>query len=451
MSKLKTYRKKSTEAPKGPLLVGDIEITRDMLTKSQKKADEIFGEWYFSKKSRENQILRIGGGAGSGKTFLLRYLIDKYHFDQSSCYVMAYTGQAASVLRQNGVLGNTIHSSITYPKEVPIVDKRTGRQVYRRGIPLTRLSFVPLKALPRTVKLVIVDESSFLPKEMEDILKGYNIPILEIGDPIQLPPVASKQVFNMDTLDYFMEGVMRQNADSEIYDLSMKLRLRKNVDTAKYHKDVRFLYAQETIEETFYRFLPFFRNADVIITSTNKQRQIITDLYRKEIIGTDSPYPIADERVICRKNNRLLTLDQFNLANGTIGRSMDDVGRSQIDKRTNTFFMDFKPDVVADTDLYYDNLMCDAQFIKKPFGTPDELSYKRPGEKFEFAHAITCHLAQGAQFDNVVYMDAFHGDPDYLARLRYTAVTRARQKLYYIIPHTDYPGWCDLRNIESRQ
>lgn len=422
-----------------------------MLTKGQKGADEVFGKWYFSKKGRRDQILRIGGGAGAGKTFFLRYLIDKYGFDQHDCYVMAYTGQAVSVLRQNDVMANTIHSTIMYPKEVPVIDKRTDKQVVRRGIPLTKLTFVPLKRLPPSVKLLIIDEASFLPKELEDILRGYNIPILEIGDPIQLPPVASQQVFTMESLDYFIEGVMRQNVDSEIYDLATKLRKRKNVDTKKYHKEVRFLYAQPTIEETFYRFLPFFRGADIIITSTNKQRQIITDLYRQEIIGTNSPFPVAGEKVICRKNNRNLALDQFTLANGTIGISMDDVGRSQIDKRTNTFFMDFKPDVVANTDLYYDNLMCDAQFIKKPYGGMDELAYRRPGEKFEYAHAITCHLAQGGQFKKVLYMDAFNGDPDYLARIRYTAATRAQEMLWYIVPYTAYPGWIDLRHIEERQ
>lgn len=450
MSKVSKYKKKSTEAPTGPLLVGDVKITRDMLTKGQKGADEVFGKWYFSKKDKEHQILRIGGGAGAGKTFFLRYLIDKYGFDQHNCYVMAYTGQAVSVLRQNGVMGNTIHSTITYPKEVPIIDRRTHTQVYRRGIPLTKLEFVPLKALPSSVKLIIVDEASFLPKDLEDVLKGYNIPILEIGDPIQLPPVASQQVFNEDVLDYFIEGVMRQNKDSEIYDLATKLRQHKNVDTRKYHKEVRFLYAQETIEETFYRFFPFFRDADIIITSTNKQRQIITDLYRQEILGTNSPFPIAGEKVICRRNNRALTLDQFNLANGTIGTCMDYVGRSQIDKRTNTFMMDFKPDILADTNLYYDNLICDAQFIKKPYGQSDDLAYKRVGEKFEYAHAITTHLSQGAAFDKVVFMDAFSHDQDYQARLRYTAVTRARQKLYYIAPHTAYPGWIDLRHTEER-
>lgn len=451
MSKVSKHGKKNLDARSGPLLVGDKNITRDMLTKGQKGADELFGKWYFSKKHKDQQILRIGGAGGSGKTYTLRYLIDKYKFDQHDCYVMAYTGQAVSVLRQNGILANTIHSTIMYPKEIPILDRRTGKQIFRRGIPLTKLTFVPLKSLPSSVKLLIIDEASFLPKDLEDILKGYGIPILEIGDPIQLPPVASEQVFTMESLDYFIEGVMRQDVDSEIYDLATKLRLHKNVDTKKYHKEVRFLYAQPTIEETFYRFLPFFRGADIIITSTNQQRQVITDLYRKEIIKTESPYPVEGERVICRKNNRSLALDQFTLANGTIGTSLGYVGRSQVDKAAGTFFMDFKPDVVADTDLYYDNLLCDARFLKKPYGSIDELAYKRAGEKFEYAHAITCHLAQGGQFNKVLYMDAFSRDPDYLARLRYTAVTRAKECLWYIAPYTEYPGWIDLRNIEDRE
>lgn len=452
MSKISKRRNtgRTRAAQEGPLYIGDHTVTRDMLTKSQKEADVIFGKWYYSKKSEKEHILRIGGGAGSGKTFLLKYLINSYGLDLSNCYVMAYTGQAVNVLRKNGILANTIHSTIMYVKDEPIVDKSTGKPIYRRGIMLTKPVFVPLKQIPPTIKLMIVDESSFLPDDLERILMRYNVPILEIGDPIQLPPVASKQVFNMETLDYFMDGVMRQDKNSGIFDFATRLRKGQNIDPSKYHDDLLFLHAQDTIEETFYRFYPFFKSADIIITNTNKQRQIITELYREEIIHADSPYPLAGERVICRQNNKQLFLDQYILTNGTIGTVLDDVGRSQIDKTTGTFYMDFQPDVTVDTGLYYDNLPCDSKYFRKPYGTPDELAFKRPGEKFEFAHAITCHLSQGGQYPTVLYMDAFNRDPDYQMRVRYTGATRAEQRLIFICAHSKYPGWSDMWHAGER-
>lgn len=384
-------------------------------------------------------------------TYLLRHLIERYGFTKSNCMVMAYTGQAVNVLRQNGIMASTIHSSIMTPREEPILDPDTGNPIIRRGVPLTRVTFKPIKSLPKSIGLVVVDEASFLPESLEAVLKRYNVPILEIGDPIQLPPVADKQVFRMDNLDYFGEGVMRQHADSELYRFDTLLRQGKNVNLSEFHDEVLFLYAQPTIEETFHRFLPFFRNADVIITCTNKQRQVITDLYRRHIIKTNSPYPRKGERVICRKNNQTLMLDQYMLSNGTQGISMYDVGRSMIDKGTGIFYMDFKPDVVGGTDLYYDNLACDSEYLQKPFGSDNLLTtFRHPGEKFEYAHAITAHLSQGAQYRTVLFMDAFGGDPEYRARLRYTAATRAIERLIYVIPYSRYPGWCDLRTIENR-
>lgn len=452
MSKIKKVNMKGS-SNKGPLITNPVEITRGMLTPGQKEAENRFCKWFYGEKSKRpsGQILRIGGGSGAGKSFLIKYLVSKYHFTQSNCYIMSYTGQSVNVLRQNGVMAKTIHSSIMIPMEEEVINKKTGKPYMKNGIPLTMVKFKPMKSLPKSVKLIIVDEASFLPETLEQVLKMYRIPILEIGDPIQLPPVADAQCFRMDNLDYFIEGVMRQKADSELYDFLTRLRQGKNIDTRKYHDEVLFLYAQPTIEETFHRFFPFFKSADIIVTCTNKQRQVITDLYRKEIIGTESPFPVEGERMICRKNNQALSLDQYFLTNGTQGICMADVGRSMIDKRNKTFYMDFQPDVVADTELYYDNMICDTDFLMQPFGGNQMTSYKHPGEKFEYAHAITTHLSQGAQYDTVLYMDAFFPDMDYQARIRYTASSRAKKRLIYIIPYSQYPGWFDLRNIEERR
>ena len=314
-----------------------------------------------------------------------------------------------------------------------------------------RVRFRPTKRLRSSIKLLVVDEASFLPKSMEDTMIRYNVPILEIGDPIQLPPVADRQCFTMDNLNYFMEGVMRQHRDSEIYDFATRVRHYDDVPIHTYGNEVRFLYQQETIEDTFYRFLPFFRHADQIIVSTNRQRQIITDLYRSEIVGTNSPYPTKGERMICRRNNHGMMVDQFMLVNGMQGVCLETVGRSMVEKSTGVYFMDFQPDVVAHTGLYFADMICDSDFLAQPFGENNNLvTFPHPGEKMEYAHAITTHLSQGAQWPRVIYMDSFNNDADYLMRKRYTAITRAQKRIVYMAPYTKYPGWTDLRNMGSR-
>ena len=48
---------------------------------------------------------------------------------------------------------------------------------------------------------------------------------------------------------------------------------------------------------------------------------------------------------------------------------------------------------------------------------------------FEFAHAITCHLAQGSQYDNVLVYLEHYTDSLYFSQWLYTAITRAKKKL----------------------
>ena len=53
------------------------------------------------------------------------------------------------------------------------------------------------------------------------------------------------------------------------------------------------------------------------------------------------------------------------------------------------------------------------------------------GEKFEFGYAITAHLSQGSQFDNVIVIDEpMMGNIN--ERLAYVAITRARKRLIYV-------------------
>jgi ATP-dependent exoDNAse (exonuclease V) alpha subunit len=49
-------------------------------------------------------------------------------------------------------------------------------------------------------------------------------------------------------------------------------------------------------------------------------------------------------------------------------------------------------------------------------------------ERFEYAYAITCHLSQGSEFNNVVLINEPFGKGDEPKRWLYTAITRAKEK-----------------------
>lgn len=441
---IKAPKKREKKKRPGDLLIKIRDkIEYDDLTAQQKEAWKLFRDWYYSEKHADSQILRIGGLSGVGKSFLLRFIIEQMDFDEEECAVVAYTGQAVNVLRQDGILAKTIHSTFMHTTDEIILNE-DGRPITRSGIPLTKLNFTPVRSLPDRIKLIICDEASFLPESLQELMTKYNTPILETGDPLQLPPVAGKQCFTMDNLDYFITQIMRQNLDSEIIKLATAIRNYEPVNLADYGREVTFLWAQNDNLETFMRFMPFFRGVDLIVSSTNKQRRELTDYYRRYIIRTNSPYPQRGERLICRRNDWNMKLNQFPLTNGTIGRALYTVSGADVNTSADTFIMDFQPEFIKND--YYDGLLCDAKFLRAPFGDKDMTYYENmnPGKKFEYAHVITTQLCQGASANSVLFMDNFAHDEEYHMRLRYTAVTRARQRLYYMLPKSRYGKYTDL-------
>lgn len=418
-----------------PVLMKRSNISFDDLNKGQQKAFQEFKDWYYSKKrTKQDMIFRLGAVSGTGKSFMIRYILQEMKFRQDECYVAAYTGQAVNVLRQRDIMAKTIHSTFMHAREEPLRDKH-GNIIYRSGIPTLITRFVPLTKLPNSVKLIIVDEASFISEDIEKLISRYNVPIFEVGDPLQLPPVVGTQCFTMSNIDITLDEVMRQNADSEIIQLATAIRKYEPIDRRMFWNDVRFIWAKETDEETFFHYKPFFKYSDVILTTTNKQRTVITDLYRKHIIGTDSPFPIQGEKMICRKNDWNVTLGGFPLTNGTRGTAVYTVGPSDVISSNNSYIMSFQPDFISNE--YYENLLCDSKFLRAPFGNKMDNDYSikvNPAKKFEYAYAITVNLDQGAEHNQVMFIDRWNKDAEYHMRQRYTAITRAKKRFYWVLP-----------------
>ena len=66
---------------------------------------------------------------------------------------------------------------------------------------------------------------------------------------------------------------------------------------------------------------------------------------------------------------------------------------------------------------------------------PSPSNPKYSGEKvlMEFGSCITCHLAQGSQYDTVLVYVENVSDSLYFRQWLYTAITRARKKLILVI------------------
>ena len=195
-----------------------------------------------------------------------------------------------------------------------------------------------------------------------------------------------------------------------------------------------------------------FLSADQIIVGTNRTRALVNrDVRAFYGISPDRVLPEEGEKIICTLNDWSKPLDEkgdFHLVNGIIGRCFR--VREQLDGLGQ---LDFQPDFLTeriedlpfDTGIFvrgqyyhgYGNRACLlSNGVLVHEGNHELLRrFKVRREdtvcRFEFAYAVTCHKAQGSEYDFVVVIDEsgyFEDGREWL----YTAVTRAKKRLVIV-------------------
>ena len=107
--------------------------------------------------------------AGTGKSTLVKFIIAALNLEsENDVAYVAFTGKAATVLAQKGCPNaTTAHKLMFFSKQ-----GADGKYYH-----------FPKKTLDGSYKIIIVDEVSMLPKSMWDLLLGYKIHVLALGDP----------------------------------------------------------------------------------------------------------------------------------------------------------------------------------------------------------------------------------------------------------------------------
>ena len=98
------------------------------LTNEQVYAIYKLEHWWHS---RDNQLFEISGGAGTGKTTLIRYFIEKLGLDYENVLFIAFMGKAASQMAKHGLPAKTVHSAIYDCVEKTEKDK-DGFPIFRK-------------------------------------------------------------------------------------------------------------------------------------------------------------------------------------------------------------------------------------------------------------------------------------------------------------------------------
>ena len=277
-----------------------------MLNKQQQDALNKAKYWY---KSGNEQIFKLAGYAGTGKTFTARAIAEALAGSKTA--FCAFTGKAALVMRQHGMCAQTIHSLIYH---VDTVTVRTP------GGPRKRIVSTLKDRLDPKPELIIVDEASMVGKKLLADLKSFDIPILTIGDPFQLPPVCDEESELLQHPDVILDEIVRQDAGSAIPRLADKIRKGLPLLPDESVSGVIYQLPKSAMDTDLPQILPW---AGQIIAGRNATIQSLNAKARLIQGYTNTELPEEGEKLICKRNdwNSFLEggTDSYPLVNGMIG------------------------------------------------------------------------------------------------------------------------------------
>lgn len=387
------------------------------LNKAQKHVVKEAVKWYNHSDSR---LFQFTGEAGTGKSVVLRSIVDELGLAQEEVAPMAYIGAAAIVMRRKGFPNaKTIHSWIYNFSKYPEKDEN-GNVVYDEYYNRPKMKFMMRPKYLRGIKLIIIDEAGTVPAKLAREIESRRIKVIATGDLNQLPPPFSSPYFLTSGTMYRLDEVMRQAEESPIIFLAHRAIQGKNLELGTYGNTM--VINKDDLTEDM------LKNAEIVLAGYNNTRDRLNRYYR-EMKGIDPSdiLPKYGEPLICRKNHWAKEVDGISLANGLIGDVLSHPDVSGV--RKGTFSVDFLPRMGNKAFL---DLKVDLDYFKASTEQKKSMnSMYGSGERFEFAYSITTHISQGSQFNNGIYVEeAF---PLKVQRqLNYTGITRFSDSMIYV-------------------
>lgn len=416
-----------------------MEIT---LTADQENAKNLIVEWFLH---TDDKVFVLSGYAGTGKTFLIDYIVrEELHLKAGEEAVfVSPTGKAAANLVKNGTVAGTVHSLI-YMRDGEDFDVDENGEIIEQK----ELTFIRRPSIQESIRLIIIDEASMVNETVLADLLSFGVKCLFCGDGAQLPPVNGTCPL-MENPHYTMTEIVRQAADNPIIQLATMAREGKRIDYGNYGDSVCVISRNAFRGEERKRLL---LKANQILCGRNKTRNALNaEIRQYKGIDEGELLPVEGEKLICTLNDWEKPLDRderFHLVNGIIGTATE-IQPQEDGLATMQFKADFMEesirvpfDTAIFTDGRYRHLYGDRAVTLSNGTVVHEANFAllhklrsvldEPICRFEFAYAVTCHKAQGSEFDFVVVFDESWAFKEEQNRWLYTAITRAKEKLLII-------------------
>lgn len=361
-------------------------------------------KWFFNPDN--DLVFTIGGYAGTGKSSTVNLLVELLGINKYQVLYVTLTGKASSLLRAKGAYSNTIHSTFYRV----CIDNQTGQTFFAKR-----------KSINSCIKLIVIDEVSMVDGKMMEDIKTFGIPILALGDPGQLPPLFTPNMY-IQHPNVMLTMVMRQAGDSGILILATMARNDEPIPNGKYVES----------QVLNYEDLLHIENYDAVLCWSNRTRKKLNKEIRHRLGYDKSKYPLKGEKIVCIKNDlnhEIIFNDTIiNPMNGMVMNVLED---PIIDTRLDYVELKVRPDFIDDKHLMF-NLKCpkcifDIYSLDDPNEAENINLFDLPREytACTFAYAISVHKSQGSQWNNVVVVDDYHGRKDQYKNWLYSGITRA--------------------------
>ena len=388
------------------------------------------------KAINDNNVCVITGGPGTGKTTIIKTIIDIFKYNEMKPVLCAPTGRAAKKMTEaTGEEAKTLHRLLEIGK---LSDENPS--MYKE------VSVVPIDG-----DIVIVDEMSMVDLFLMNYLckalyKGTKLVL--VGDIDQLPSVGPGNVLkdiieSEEITTITLNKIFRQAAKSKIIvnahrvnegiGFITKQEIEDGANADEYIDDDFFFVDERNKEKILYNIITlsgerlknygdydFFKNIQVI-TPTKKGE-----------LGTKELNKILQQTI-----NPSMETKKERKFGDSIFREGDRI--MQIKNNYDIYWEKKEPRFEYGSGVFNGefgticNIDEESKQVKIKFDDDKEVWYQFAElDQIEHAYAITVHKAQGSEFD-VVLMPISQTAPMLLTRnLLYTGMTRARKLLIII-------------------
>jgi exodeoxyribonuclease-5 len=427
-----------------------------------------------------DNLYLLKGYAGTGKTTIISAIVKNLWKIKKSAFLMAPTGRAAKVISNYSKKeAFTIHKKIYAARQSKSgkVDFVIGTNKHRDTIFIVDESSM-ISDVPGQSSLF--GTGSLLDDLMQYVYSGHQCKLLLIGDTAQLPPIKLdlspalderklELNYNKEVTKMELDEVVRQGQDSGILFNATLLReaLSENFydyfkfNTAGFKDIVRLVDGYEIMDAINEAYSNLGHEETSILVRSNKRANMYNQQIRNRIMLRESELAAGDFLMVVKNNYFWVkpTSEAGFIANGDIIEVLEIYTIEELyDFRFATVkvrMVDYPKMRPFETVLMLDTIALESpslpyedsnklyQEVLKDY-EDETVGYKKflkvkknkylNALQVKFSYAITCHKSQGGQWHTVFVEQPYlpNGiDRDYL-RWLYTAITRAKEKLYLI-------------------